>query len=81
MNSVAQFMQIISRILTDLIPDMAEPFLDNIAVRGPSLIYDEEEVTPGIRYYILEYLTNLDKVLVNIELAGYTILAVKSKFC
>lgn len=80
-NSVAQFMRIILRILHDLVPEVCRPFLDDIAVRGPTSTFDNEEVTPGIRRYVLEHLINLDKVLVNVELAGCTISPAKSLFC
>lgn len=80
-NSVAQFMRVVVRILFDLIPDVCQPFLDDIAVKGPTTTYQDEEAAPGIRRYILEHLVNLDKVLLNIELAGCTISAKKSKFC
>lgn len=80
-NSVAQFIRVITRILFDLIPDVCRLFLDDIAVKGLLTTYNEEEVLPGVRRFVLEHLINIDKVLVNIELAGCTISAVKSQFC
>lgn len=80
-NSVAQFMRAITRILFDLVPIICRPYLDDICVRGPTSTYDEEETEPGIRRWVLEHLTNLDKVLVNVELSGCTISARKSQFC
>jgi hypothetical protein len=44
------------------------------------MTYNNKEAIPRVRKYILEYLINLDKVLLNIELLGYTILAIKSRF-
>ena len=80
-NSVAQFTRVITRILFDLIPDVCRPFLDDITVRGPSETYDQMEAAPGVRRYVLEHLVNLDKVLLNVELAGCTIAGGKSQFC
>lgn len=80
-NSVAQFMRAMVRILQDLIPHICRPFLDDICIKGPRHDWNNEEVLPGIRRYVLEHLQNIDKVLVNMELAGGTIAAVKSQWC
>jgi hypothetical protein len=78
MNSVAQFMRIMTRILYDLIPTYYRAFLDNITVKGLTIIYRDNQVIPGIRRYITEYIQNIDKVLVNMELVGYTVNITKS---
>ena len=80
-NSVAQFMRIMVRVMSGLIPKVANVFLDDITVRGPVLWYEDEETLPGIRRAVLEHLQNLDKVLVNCELAGLTIAVAKSQWC
>jgi hypothetical protein len=80
-NSVAQFTRVMGRILYDLIPEICEPFLDDIGVKGPETTYNNEEIVPGVRRYMLEHLINIDKVLVNLELAGCTASALKTKFC
>lgn len=80
-NSVAQFMRVITRILFDLISDVCRPFLDDIAVKGPETTYNDEEILPGVRRYVLEHLVNLDKVLLNVELSGCTVAGKKSQFC
>jgi len=46
-------------------------------VRGLTLTYNDKEAKPSIRRYILEYLINLDRVLVNIKLASYIISSLK----
>ena len=46
-NSVAQFVQIISKIL-ESIPEVARVFLDDIGVKGPKTRYDNKEAFPGI---------------------------------
>jgi hypothetical protein len=80
-NSVGQFIRVVSRILTGLVPDICRSFLDDICVKGPTSDYDGEEIRPGLRRYIIEHLQNLDKVLVNVELSGCTVHATKSQWC
>lgn len=82
-NSVAQFMRVITRILGDLIPEVCRAFLDDITVKGPVNRYDDEECPdiPGVRRFVAEHLLSIDKVLVNLELAGCTVNAKKSNWC
>ena len=80
-NSVGQFMRCIVRILDTLTPSICRPFLDDICVKGPTTKYDLELIRPGLRRYVVEHLQNLDKVLVNVELAACTIAAKKSQWC
>ena len=68
-NSVAQFVRIVTKILEDLIPEDCLPFLDDIGVKGPLSTYDDKEVIPGIRQYVLEHIQSLDKTLVQLERA------------
>jgi len=53
-NSVAQFVRIVTKILEDLIPEDCLPFLDDISVKGLLSTYDDKEVIPGIRQYVLD---------------------------
>lgn len=80
-NSVAQFVRVVTNILEDLMPDVARAFVDDVGVKGPKTRYNDKEVAPGVRRFILEHIQNLDKVLVNCELAGSTISGEKSQFC
>ena len=59
----------------DLIPYIIDFFLNNLVSYSPISTYDNKEVSklPRVRQYILEYLENLDKVLINVKLAGGTI--------
>jgi len=81
-NSPAQFMRIMTRILYDLIPHCCRAFLDDIVIKGPTTTYNDECLPdqPGIRRYVYEHLQNIDKVLLNIELAGCTIAVKKSQW-
>ena len=61
-NSVAQFVRIVLKILAPHLRDRAKPFLDDVGVKGPKTIYNNEEVAPGIRQYVFEHIQNLDNV-------------------
>ena len=52
-----------------------------MGVKGPKTKYNNEEIAPGIRRYVLELIQNLDKVLADLERAGATIAGAKSQFC
>ena len=82
-NSVGQFVRVIVRILQELIPHIAIPFMDDIAVRGPRSRYDDKEMPglPGVRRFVMEHIQNLDVVLADLERAGGAISALKSIFC
>ena len=77
-DSVAQFVRIVTKILEDLIPSVCRQFLDDIGVKGPRTKYDGAEAMPGVRRYVLEHIENHDRVLANIEHAGATISGEKS---
>ncbi len=50
-------------------------------VKGPKTKYNNEELAPRIRRYILEHIQNLNKVLADLERADVTIAGAKSQFC
>jgi hypothetical protein len=79
-NSVAQFVQIVTKILEDLIPTECLLFLDDIGVKGLLSTYNEKEMLPGIRQFVIEHIQFFDKTLVCLERAGCTIDS-KSQFC
>ena len=80
LNSMAQFIRIISKILKLISPNTARIFLDNIRVKGPKTKYDRTEISPSLHQYIFEHLINLEKTLWFLELTGTTITAEKSQF-
>jgi hypothetical protein len=79
-NSVAQFVRIVTKILEDLIPHDCMPFLDDVGVKGPTTTYNNTEVLPGVRKFVMEHIQALDRTLERIERAGCTI-GPKSQFC
>jgi hypothetical protein len=80
-NSIAQFVRIVIKILQKHIPHICLPFMDDIGVKGPRIIYNNEEAAPGTRRYMLEHIIWLDGVLADLKRAGCTILGPKSQFC
>ena len=77
---VVQFVKVVTKILDNLIPREYILFLDNIGVKGPTIIYNNTEVLPGIRQFVIEYIQVLDRILEYIERTGYTI-GPKLQFC
>ena len=86
-NGVQVFNRVIRKVLKDTISEnRGKPFIDNVAVNPVSCSYyldkegKPEEVTPGIRRYVLEAIVLLDKVLADIKRAVVTISGEKSTF-
>jgi hypothetical protein len=80
-NSVAEFVRVMTKICKDHIPHRCMPYLDDVCVKGPKTNYNLEELEPGIRKYVFEHLSNVDKVLADIERAGATVSGHKSDLC
>lgn len=80
-NSVAQFVRIALKVLGDHLRDRAEPFLDDVGIKGPKTTYNNQELAPVVRRYVVEHIQNLDAVLADLDLAGITIAGAKSQFC
>ena len=47
-NSVAQFVRIAHKVLADHILNKAEPFLDDIRIKGSKNTFNNQELVPGI---------------------------------
>lgn len=80
-NSPAEFVRVMTKICRDHIPDRCMPYLDDVCIKGPKERYGDREVEPGVRQFVAEHLSNIDKVLADIERAGATISGHKSDFC
>ena len=76
---MAQFIQYIVWLLYNLIPLIYRSFLDNVAIRGPDINYNNEEILnlPRVRRYMAEYIKNLNNILYNLELTNTAINAYK----
>jgi hypothetical protein len=64
-------------LLYDLISYICRLFIDDIRIKGPDLTFNDEEVILRVRRYVLLYLINVDKVLVNLKLGGAIALVIK----
>jgi hypothetical protein len=82
-NLVSAFVRVSRKILNAHRESIAEIFVDDIGVNGPQSRYGEEEVEglPGVRWFVIEHLQNLDKVLADVERAGASISGEKSDWC
>jgi hypothetical protein len=54
--------------------------MDDIDIKSPKTTYNNKEIIPGIRRYILEYIIWINGILADLERAKYTILGIKSQF-
>jgi hypothetical protein len=77
-NSIAQFVRIITKILEKHIPHVCLPFINNIGIKGSKTIYNNEEIISKIRKYILKHIIWINEVLTDLERAECTILKAKS---
>lgn len=61
-NSVAQFIRILLKILSSHLRNGTPLFLDDIRVKDPKTIYNNKELSLVMKQYMIEYIQNLDKV-------------------
>lgn len=80
-NLVAQFVRIVLKILAPYLRNQAKLFLDNMAVKGLKITYNNEKVAPGIRRYVFKHIQNLDKILTNLKQVGIIIARAEFQFC
>ena len=80
-NLVAQFVQIVIKILQDYILDVTWQFIDYLGVENFKTIYNNKEIALEIRCYIIEYIQSHNKVFANIKQAEAMIAGAKSQLC
>jgi hypothetical protein len=80
-NSVAEFVRVMTKICRDHIPHRCMPYLDDVCVKGLKTDYGGEEAEPGIRRFVAEHLSDMDKVLADIKRARVIVSGHKSDFC
>lgn len=56
-------------------------FPDDIGVKWQNTTYNNKELAPGIKWYEVEHIQNLNKELANLEQAKITIVGAKLQFC
>jgi len=72
MNSLPEFQRCTTHTLQDEIPKNGNVFVDNVRLKGPTSMYNNIEVAPGIRCFIYEYATTFDRFLMCFIRAGVT---------
>ncbi|KAK4701455.1 hypothetical protein P7C70_g4776, partial [Phenoliferia sp. Uapishka_3] len=74
-NSVAEYQRVMVHVLAEEIPEYAGVFVDDVGIKGPTSIYDNERIpeNPGIRRFVWEYAITLERVLFRFEEAGLTV--------
>ena len=71
-NSLPEFQRCTTHTLQDEIPENGNVFVDDVGLKGPTSTYGEAEIVPGIRRYVYEYATILDRFLTRFIQAGVT---------
>ena len=71
-NSLPEFQRCTTHTLQDEIPKNGNVFVDDVGLKGPMTTYNDNEIVPGIRRYVYEYATTLDRFLMHFIQAGIT---------
>lgn len=69
------------KILAAYLRNQTLLFLDNIGIKSPKTIYNNEKLALRIKRYVIKHIKNLDKVCEDLKQAGIRIADVKSEFC
>jgi hypothetical protein len=84
-NAVPEFHSCVVFILQDEIPDVANPFLDDVGVKGPATRYEQPDGSfetlaenPGIRRFVWEHAVDLHRVFHRMGCAGATFSGLKT---
>jgi len=87
-NSPAEFQTCMVFILQDEIPHVANIFIDDLPIKGPSSLYLKEDgnpetlpENPGIRKFIWEHAVDVNRIMHRIKESGATFSAKKSQIC
>lgn len=73
-NSVAEFQRCIRHCIQPEIPQNADPFIDDVGIKGPKTDYGGQTIqgNEGIRRFVYEFATTVNRVLLRFETAGIT---------
>ena len=74
---MAQFVRVITIVLYMYISHIYCLFLDNIRIKGPKTRYNNKEIEPSLRRFVIKYIQNLNTILYDIERANLTIYSKK----
>lgn len=71
-NSLPEFQHCTTHVLKEEIPEHGSVFVDDNNMNGPRDTYNNEEIAPGIRRFVYEYATVVDRFLARFIRAGIT---------
>ncbi len=87
-NSVPIFHDDVTHILRAEIPDHTIPYIDDVPVKGPASTYQLEDggfetipENPGIRRFVWEHFTNLNRIVQRMKYSGGTFSGKKLTLC
>ncbi|GBG74269.1 hypothetical protein CBR_g18680 [Chara braunii] len=79
-SAVAIVQRHIIRVMQMVNPHITQPYIDNLAVKGPKE-REEDEVMPGVRQFVWKHIQDIDQVLGLLEEHNLTASGPKSKHC
>ena len=71
-NSLPEFQRCTTHTLQEEIPKNGGVFVDDVGLKGPTSTYQDGEVAPGIRRFVYEYASTLDRFFARFIEAGIT---------
>jgi hypothetical protein len=87
-NSPAEFQKCMVFILQDEIPHVANIFIDDLPIKGPSTQYPDKDgkpetlkENPGIRRFIWEHACDVNRIMHRVKCAGVTFAPKKAQVC
>ena len=72
-NSVAVFQRVMAKVHYRQIPHEVRPFLDDCGVKDPKDRYDDVEIVPGVRKFVLEHAQIFKRFMYDTWIAGLTV--------
>ncbi|GBG60713.1 hypothetical protein CBR_g12451 [Chara braunii] len=79
-NVVAMVQRAIIRDMQSVSPPITQPYIDDLAVKGPAM-KESDEVSPGVRRFVWKHIQDLEKVLSVLEEHNLMASGVKSRHC
>jgi hypothetical protein len=87
-NSPAEFQKCMVFILRDEIPDVANIFIDDLPIKGPTSTYPDKDGNPetlkensGIRRFVWEHAVDVNRVMHRVKQSGATFSVKKLQIC
>jgi len=79
MNSLVEFQRRTTHMIEPMIPEKADIFIDDCALKGPKTLNQNESIpeNPHIRKFVWHYALNLQEMLAKISKSGTTISGTK----